>query len=144
MEFSRQEYLSRLLFSTSGIFPTQGLNSCLLHLLHSQADSLPLSYVGSYNPGLSLILLWSISVYTQVTIILKIDAMSFQNNGHDVFKDRWKYFDEDSQRSVQTGEIPENWDGDENEDFPASSVKPFADIKCLARGSSGTAWVQPW
>ena len=28
-----------------GIFPTQGLNLCLLYLLHWQADSLPLSYL---------------------------------------------------------------------------------------------------
>ena len=30
-----------------GIFLTQGLNLCLLCLLHWQADSLPLSYLGS-------------------------------------------------------------------------------------------------
>ena len=30
-----------------GIFPTQELNLCLLHLLHCQVDSLPLSYLGS-------------------------------------------------------------------------------------------------
>ena len=30
-----------------GIFPTQGLNHCLLQLPHWQADSLPLSYLGS-------------------------------------------------------------------------------------------------
>ena len=30
-----------------GIFPTQGLIPCLLQLLHWQADSLPLSYLGS-------------------------------------------------------------------------------------------------
>ena len=29
------------------IFPTQGSNLCLLHLLHWQADSLPLSHLGS-------------------------------------------------------------------------------------------------
>ena len=32
-----------------GIFPTQGLNQGLLHLLHLQVDSLPLSHLGS--PG---------------------------------------------------------------------------------------------
>ena len=31
-----------------GIFPTQGLNPCLLCLLRWQADSLPLSYLGSH------------------------------------------------------------------------------------------------
>ena len=30
-----------------GIFPTQGSNLCLLHLLHWQADSLPLYHLGS-------------------------------------------------------------------------------------------------
>ena len=34
-------------FFLQGIFPTQGLNSCLLCLLHWQADSLPLSHLGS-------------------------------------------------------------------------------------------------
>ena len=47
MEFSRQEYWSGLLFSAPGIFLTQGSNLCLLHLLNWQADSLPLSHLGS-------------------------------------------------------------------------------------------------
>ena len=34
-------------FLLQGIFPTQGLNPCLLHLLHWQAGSLPLSHLGS-------------------------------------------------------------------------------------------------
>ena len=34
-------------FLLQGIFPTQGSNPCLLHLLHWQADSLPLSHQGS-------------------------------------------------------------------------------------------------
>ena len=41
MGFSKQEYCHFLL---QGIFPTQGSN---IHLLHWQADSLPLSYQGS-------------------------------------------------------------------------------------------------
>ena len=38
-----------LLFPSArgGIFPTQGSNLCLLHLLHWQADSLPLSHLGN-------------------------------------------------------------------------------------------------
>ena len=32
-------------FTLQGIFPTQGLNSCLFHFLHWQADSLPLSHL---------------------------------------------------------------------------------------------------
>ena len=45
MAFSRQKYWSchALL---QGIFPTQGLNPCLLRLLHSQVDSLPLALEG--------------------------------------------------------------------------------------------------
>ena len=40
--FSRQEYWSGLPFPPPGIFPTQGLNPCLLCLLHWQVGSLPL------------------------------------------------------------------------------------------------------
>ena len=42
MGFSRQEYWSGLPCHCPGIFPTQGLNPCLLRLLHWQAGSLPL------------------------------------------------------------------------------------------------------
>ena len=34
MGFPRQEYWSGLPFPSPGVFPTQGLNLCLLHLLH--------------------------------------------------------------------------------------------------------------
>ena len=34
-------------FLLQGIFPTQGLNSCLWHLMHWQADSLPLCHLRS-------------------------------------------------------------------------------------------------
>ena len=40
MGFSRQEYWSGLPCLFQGIFPTQGSNSCLLHLLHRQMGSL--------------------------------------------------------------------------------------------------------
>ena len=43
MGFSRQEYWSGLPFPIQRIFPTQGLNRCLLCLLHWQAGSLPLA-----------------------------------------------------------------------------------------------------
>ena len=39
MGFSRQEYWSGLPCPPQGIFLTQGLNPCLLRLLHWQADS---------------------------------------------------------------------------------------------------------
>ena len=47
MGFSRQEYWSGCHFLLQRIFLTQGSNSHLLHLLHWQADSLPLNHVGS-------------------------------------------------------------------------------------------------
>jgi len=47
VEFSRQEYWSGLPFPTQGIFPSQGANSHLLHLLHWQAGFLPLRHLGS-------------------------------------------------------------------------------------------------
>ena len=46
VRFSRQEYWSGWPFP-QGILLTQGLNLCLLHLLHWQADSLLLSHLGS-------------------------------------------------------------------------------------------------
>ena len=41
MEFPRQEYWSGLPFPTPGDLSNQGLNPCLLRLLHWQADFLP-------------------------------------------------------------------------------------------------------
>ena len=43
MEFSMQEYWSKLPFLLQRIFPTQGLNPGLLYLLHWQVGSLPLA-----------------------------------------------------------------------------------------------------
>ena len=45
--FPRQEFWSSCHSLLQGIFPTQGMRSCLLHLLHWQADSLPLSQPGT-------------------------------------------------------------------------------------------------
>ena len=50
VDFSRQEYLSGLPFQLQGIFLAQGSNLCLLHHLHWQVDSLPLSHRGSPFP----------------------------------------------------------------------------------------------
>ena len=47
MEFSRQEDWNGVPFSTSGFFPTHGLSLHFLHLMHWQADSLPLHHPGS-------------------------------------------------------------------------------------------------
>ena len=47
MGFSRREYWSGLPFPPPGDFPTQGSNLRLLRLLHWQAGSLSLVYLGS-------------------------------------------------------------------------------------------------
>ena len=47
MGFSRQGYWSGCHFPLQGIFPTQGLNPCLLHLLHWQAGALPPGHLGN-------------------------------------------------------------------------------------------------
>ena len=44
---SQQEYWIGLPFPIPGIFPTQGSNLCLWHLLHWQEGSLPLNHLGS-------------------------------------------------------------------------------------------------
>ena len=45
--FPRQEYWRGCHLLLQGIFLTQASNPCLLHLLHCQVDSLPLSHLGS-------------------------------------------------------------------------------------------------
>ena len=52
MGFLRQEYWGGLPCPLPGMFPTQGSNPCLLHLLHQQADSLPLVPTG--NPQIQM------------------------------------------------------------------------------------------
>ena len=47
VRLSRQEHWSGLPFASTGDLSTEGLNSHLLHLLHWQADSLPLRHLGS-------------------------------------------------------------------------------------------------
>ena len=47
MGFPRQEYLSGLPFPNGGDVPTPGWIPLFLHLLHWQADFLPLSHLGS-------------------------------------------------------------------------------------------------
>ena len=67
MGLSGQEYWSGIYFLLQGIFPNQGLNLQLVCLLHWQADSLPLSHLGSpleYYPAIernkieSCIVMW--------------------------------------------------------------------------------------
>ena len=47
MEFSRQEYWSKLPFPTPVDIPDPEIEPVSLCLLHWQVDSLPLSYLGS-------------------------------------------------------------------------------------------------
>ena len=49
MEFSRQEYWSRLPFPPPRDRVDRGTNLCYLHLLPWQADSLPLCHLGSFS-----------------------------------------------------------------------------------------------
>ena len=51
MRLSSQEYWSGLPFSPPGNFLNPSIKPCLLHLLHWQADSLPLSHLGSRHPN---------------------------------------------------------------------------------------------
>ena len=56
MGFSRQDTGVGCHFLLQGIFLTQESNLCLLGLLHWQADSLPLSPLGSPNSQLPVAL----------------------------------------------------------------------------------------
>ncbi|CAI9179808.1 unnamed protein product [Rangifer tarandus platyrhynchus] len=59
MEFSRQEYWSELPFPPPGDLADPGLNPRLLHLLHWQVGSLPLSHLGNplfLHPALILLI----------------------------------------------------------------------------------------
>ena len=61
--------------STRGIFMTQGLNPCLLQILHLQVDSLPLSHLGI---PFTWILSWK--NVCLMTHFLEIWFLSFQGN----------------------------------------------------------------
>ena len=65
MGFSRQEYWRGLPLPTPGIFLTQGAN---LHLLHWQADSLPLNHLGSP--------IYSLTIWLILNDLLKSQADS--------------------------------------------------------------------
>ena len=53
VRFSGQEYWRGCPVLLQGIFLTQGSNPCLPHLLHCQADSLPLSHQGTSGEGIA-------------------------------------------------------------------------------------------
>ena len=59
MGFPRQNTGVGCHFLLQGIFPTQGLNQNLLHLLHWQSDSLPPSHLGS--PNYPVLIVWLFS-----------------------------------------------------------------------------------
>ena len=60
MGFSRQDYWSGLSFPSPGDLSTQGLNPCLLHLLHWQGGSLP-----AKPPGKPIIYILFGLIFTQ-------------------------------------------------------------------------------
>ena len=59
MEFSREEYWSGLPSPPPRGLPAQGLNPCPSCLLHWQADSLPLCYLGRHSLSNSFVLILS-------------------------------------------------------------------------------------
>ena len=71
MEFSRQEYWNGFQFLLQVIFPTQGLNLSLLHLLHCQEDSLPLAPPGNFV-YLEIISLSPMQVYIKYLLYISI------------------------------------------------------------------------
>ena len=71
MEFSRQEYWSRLAFPLPGDFPDLGIKP--MSLLHGQVDSLPLRYLGSPKK----IFMWNISHSCMLLTVISFDSIFF-------------------------------------------------------------------
>ena len=75
-------FLARILewfyFLLQGIFPTQGLNSCLFRLLHWQVNSLPLEPPGKLLFFLEQLLKWAGKVKRPVLIEIKIREINIQ------------------------------------------------------------------
>ena len=69
-EFFRQETRASCYFLLQGSFPDQGSNLCLLHLLHWEADSLPLGHPGGPMYSLQTIFqsLWTPGLCLSVSI----------------------------------------------------------------------------
>ena len=80
---SRQEYWSGLPYPLQGTFPTQGLNLCLLCLLHWQMDSLPLALPGKPFRSLCLITQWcptlcdSMSIACQAPLSMELSRQEY-------------------------------------------------------------------
>ena len=64
-------------FLLQEIFPTQGLNLSLLHLLHWQADSLPLHQLG--NPGFLSAGFIEVLIYIQDKLLFKVVSVQFSS-----------------------------------------------------------------
>ena len=64
-------------FLLQGIFLTQGLNLCLLHFLYWQADSLPLSHVGSPQSMFSLLKGLTVSLHTTYILVFTLTHRYF-------------------------------------------------------------------
>ena len=94
------------IFLLQGIFPTQGLNLCLLRLLHWQVDSLPLA-----PPGKSTIRAshwyyqwFRVGEFDQTKLLLKLFLWNFQQH-HKTTKGSKKHLTTSSQTSVIKNEL---------------------------------------
>ena len=76
MGFSRQEYWSGLPFPSLGIFPTQGLNLHLLHVLHCQAGSVQPAPPG--NLFFFFKSVWQSLPFSLFTVNVVIDLVSIR------------------------------------------------------------------
>jgi len=77
LEFSRQEYLGGVPFLLQGIFQTQGSNSLLLHLLHWQADALPVASPKNVYSYLSIFKSDSLCFYLFLLLSCTVSSYSF-------------------------------------------------------------------
>ena len=88
MGFFWQEYGSGCHFLLQGIFPTQGSNPHLLHLLHWQEDSLPLCHLGSPHQRKRSFCSLSVSTSLCVALIdlsIHIDCVFYKRENGDFF-----------------------------------------------------------
>ena len=97
LEFSRQEYWSRLPFPTPGVLPDPGINLLTMCLLHWQADSLPLSHRAGNIPFLNFLvicvfyLLTKCFIFHSVHLVLEfIHVLEAQSTSRDHLY--WLYF----------------------------------------------------
>ena len=71
MEFSRQEYWIGLPFPTPGDLPDPGIESPSLHLLHWQADALPLNHWEAFKIMTTLFVIEAVKARRQCNDVSK-------------------------------------------------------------------------